>query len=86
MESDCGRFLDERCCRSPRVWIEPARLLAAYRAWGGRMSEADLLAALQARGAWRSRSGLVCGIGLREDWGPEDGGERPARSQREEPP
>lgn len=76
MDSDCTRFLQERCCRSVRVWVEPARLVAAYRAWGGQGSDTDLLAALGAPLAWRSAGGLVCGVGLRADWGPEDDGER----------
>lgn len=71
---DLAQVVRERCCRSPRVWVEPQRLAAAYRTWGGSLPDAAFLASLPPLGALITPTGLIAGIGLVEDWTAEDGG------------
>jgi len=73
---EARRFLAARCTRDARHWVEVARLLDAYAAWGGTLigpscAEAVFLGAagdgVTAVDGLHGR--LLAGIGLPEDWG-----------------
>ena len=78
--ADASAFVERRCCRGLRVWVEADRLHTAFVADGGRLDRAVFVATVTADGRTHlTPGGLLANVGLREDWGPEDGGTRERR-------